>query len=240
MFLGKLSICRGVAPLVAVAVLAIAASPALAQKTLPQGILGVAKNSSERLRPKKLFLLQLMMSPIVQEEITLSEEQTSAFDELRTRLGGKMQELQKRMISSRRERDQEKRQDILEKANVEFESIFREGDELLEEILVPDQLSRLKGIYLQKAGPKAVMQEWVEDELEITDSQRKKMEQILETTEKEIKEEVAKLAEQQKRGKIRELIVRRNMKLGDDLTNVLTDDQRKKYDKLSGATVHLR
>ena len=229
-------------PIAAVSIIAfsLASTSGLAQDARPQGILGAAKQNNERLRPQQLFLLQLLMSPIVQQEISLDDEQTTALTDLRQQLGEKMKELQQRAIATRRERDEKKRQDALAKASEEFESIFREGDELLEEILVPNQLSRLKGIYLQKVGPKAFMQGWVEDELDISESQRKELQKVMEETEVAIKEEVAKLAEQQQHGKIREVIMTRNTKLGEDLTAVLTNDQRKKFDRLKGSTVHLR
>ncbi|QDT02384.1 hypothetical protein K227x_07600 [Rubripirellula lacrimiformis] len=210
-------------------------------KAQPPGILGTAAAAKDqRLRPKRLYLLQLMMAPKIQQEITLEKDQEAAFEKMRAQLGERIKKHQQSAYESNREKDPKKREALRSKSAEQFQAVFEEGDEKLEEILFPSQMDRLKGIFLQQLGARALFQDWVVDELEISDSQSDKLQKVLDESSQSIKDEVSKLAEQNEHGRIREVIVKRNEEMGKDLLAILTKTQQNSLERLKGEAFELR
>ena len=113
--------------------------------------------------------------------------------------------------------------------------------EQLEEVLLPEQLERLDEISLQARGITALMDSEIAKKLELTETQTA---ELKETSEKSREEATTKMREmfQNARGgeggfdrdKMREEMTKMREGINEKMLNVLTADQKKKFEDLKG------
>ena len=193
-----------------------------------------AATQASRLRPKQLYLVQILVSPDVQNELGVGEEQKTGLEKMRYRLGAKMKDTQQKAFEGRAESSPEKRAEIMRDAQDEVGKIFEESDEMLDELLTPSQMRRLKEIHLQRLGIRALFQTWVREELGIDKSLGLKIDEMYSKGADEIRKEVAELSEKREYEKIRDYIVDENASLDKELLGLLSPIQRKKLENLKG------
>jgi Spy/CpxP family protein refolding chaperone len=187
----------------AAAVLALVASPALAQRRPMGGGFGLGP----------AFLLT---QESVQKELKLSDDQLKKVKDL----GEKMREARGKLRDLDREEARKKMQELT-----------KENEKALADILSKDQGKRLKEISLQLQGGRAFANAAVAKELNITDEQKKQIQDINTKSREEImnifqgegsrEEKTKKMAEHTKA-------------VQEKLMKVLTDEQKKKWKDMTG------
>lgn len=174
------------------------------------------------------------MAPPIIETLELDAEQKAALDKMRLQLSEKMREPQRTAFAIRSEKSEEKRSKVLAECQDTINAAFDESDDLIEEVLDFEQLARLKGIYLQRLGFQALLQDWVRDELGMPEATRKKVDALFQEESEKVKKKVVEMAERQEHQQIREYIVEANKDLGEKLMGMLTADQKAKLDVMRG------
>ncbi|MGO8749881.1 MAG: hypothetical protein ACLQNE_28380 [Thermoguttaceae bacterium] len=126
----------------------------------------------------------------------------------------------------------EERREFLTKAM----SRVADQKKVIEVILQPGQIERLKGITLQLLGAQGLQDKEVQDALQLTDEQKAKLKAIAEDTAKKVRELFAgggdRAANLAKMPSIRKEAL-------DQATAILTDAQKAKFEKLKGAKVDI-
>ncbi|MEQ1904181.1 MAG: hypothetical protein ABL888_08365 [Pirellulaceae bacterium] len=163
----------------------------------------------------------LLMNEKVREELDLVEDQVKALEELQEKSREKMTEL----FQDMRNGGGGDRQQAFEELRPKMEAMNKELEQDVDEILLPDQRKRLKQLTNQMrvrgrsgAGTGLLDNEELKKELEITSEQEEKMRAEAEKAQTMLREETAKLQK----------------KAMDKVLEVLSADQRKKYEDLVG------
>lgn len=175
--------------------------------------------------------LGLLMFPGVQEELKLSDDQNKkaqdALMEIRQKYQGEFQGLRDLSDDERTE----KMRDLGQKLN-------EDSNKYIKEILDKDQTARLEQISLQVRGIDALAEEDVQKKLEIKDDQKEKIQEM--TTDLQ---EQSRTAFQDAQGDFRsaiEKIQKMRKEALDKVLASLTEDQKKKWDEMTGKPFELR
>jgi hypothetical protein len=163
----------------------------------------------------------------VQQELQLVDEQQekvqAAADDMRNR----MQEELRDLFSQMRDLSDEERQERFDEIRKRVESLNADLEKRLKKVLLPHQFDRLKQIdlqvRLQQRGAAALTTGELAETLNLTESQREKLEQRAEEIQQELREQ------------IRQLQVEARNKILD----VLTAEQRAKIESLMGEQFQL-
>jgi Spy/CpxP family protein refolding chaperone len=155
----------------------------------------------------------------VREELKLTEEQAQ-------KLGAEGRKIREKFAGLGKAEPAEREKKMAE--------LREESDKVLAEILKPEQAKRLKQIFLQHQGPRALTDAEVAKALEITDEQKKQFQAIHD----EITDELKKLADAGKDGKEGEDTRKKAAELrknaGQKMQKLLTEKQRAKWRELVG------
>ncbi len=122
-------------------------------------------------------LATLLNFEAVQKEIGLEEDQLTQVTEAREAINEKRPEFDFR---SMQDLSEDERAEKMEEFRESMTKLADEMNEKIEEILLPNQLERLQQIEVQFMGSRAVTNERVKKELEISESQQEKIDEIFE------------------------------------------------------------
>ncbi|MEZ6093085.1 MAG: hypothetical protein R3C03_02435 [Pirellulaceae bacterium] len=164
--------------------------------------------------------LALLGNPKVQEELELVDDQLEEVQGLQDEMGTAMRELFQSMRDSGGDRQQ-----MFEQMREKMTDLSKDFEADLEEILLPEQLKRLKQLNVQMqargrggAGTGLLDNEDLKRELDITSDQEEKMREAAEKAQEMVREETAKIQK----------------KALDQVLSVLSSEQRKKYEEMVG------
>ena len=159
--------------------------------------------------------IQMLRLPQIRQELGLHDDQLETIDRLAT-------EMQKQIRSVFQSVDFTGG-DVSQIVREAQQTIRIKTEEKLEEILVPQQLTRLKQIRVQialrKHGPRALLSGQLAEEVRLSDKQKDKLVQVHAKNSQELEKEIEKL---------------RDEYLKKTLTEVLNDSQMDTVEKLSG------
>ena len=183
--------------------------------------------------PGPMGLLSLLRSEKIQKELEITEDQQS-----------KLEEMGRESMDSMRE-NYESLQDLSEEERrSKWQKFISESQEKLQkklgEVLQPKQFERLEQIELQLQGPMTFVTPKIAKALDITKEQTEKIESILEEMWGKIREAMAGIRDlsaeerREKFSEMREQMQKLNKEFGDKILEVLTSDQRDKFEKMKG------
>jgi hypothetical protein len=159
--------------------------------------------------------IQMLRLPQIREELGLHDDQVETIGRLST-------EMQKQIRDVFRSADFTSG-DVSQIMREAQSTIRIKTEEKLEEILLPQQLTRLKQIrvqiLLQKHGPRALLSGMLADEVRLSDKQKDELIQVHNKNTQELEREIAKL---------------RDEYMKKTLDTVLNDSQMDTIEKLSG------
>jgi Spy/CpxP family protein refolding chaperone len=190
----------------ALAVVAMTATPAWAQRQRQRGGFGFFRGGSE---------LMLLRQKSVQDELKVTEDQVKKVTELAEKQRGAFGEL--------RNLSREERQKKIEERS-------KENAKALAEILKPEQVKRLKQISLQQQGARAINNPEVATALNLTAEQKEKVKSIGEEAAKEMRE----LFQGGNREEARKEMADLRKSTEEKVQGVLTTEQKAKLKELQG------
>lgn len=180
---------------------------------------------------------RLLSSPTVQKELELVDDQKAKIAEA----GQKAQTAMRQMFSGMRDLSEEERRAKMQEMGRKMAAQAEESRKAIEEILLPHQLERLKGIALQVAGVQALTDKEIQQDLKLTEEQIAKIKSILEEAGKKMRE----LFGQGERGERPDFrtIGPKMQEIRKDtekqLLEVLTEDQKAQLEKMKGEKVEI-
>ena len=171
--------------------------------------------------------LGLIMRDDVQEELQLVNDQRekveAAVDDARQQMRDEMRD----MFSQMRDLSDEQRRERFGEIRARMESLNKDLEARLKNVLLPHQFERLKQIdvqaRIQQRGASALTSGELADAINLTDEQRQRLEQRAEEVQQELQQKIAELR-QEARNK---------------MLDVLTPEQRAKLDELMGSEFNL-
>ena len=168
--------------------------------------------------------LMMLRSPEVQEEIALTAEQKEQLIDWSESFREKMQEKTKDIP----------RQDFRKRMEIIAE-LSKEGEKELSQMLKPEQLKRLEQISVQSQGNRALQNPEIQEKLGITAEQKEKLREISSESGKAMRELFGGgRPDPQKFQEIREKMQALQKKIGEQMQNVLTSEQKAKWKELTG------
>jgi hypothetical protein len=202
--------------LVSLAALTLLAAPALAQPR-PGGGFGQGP-------------LSLLTNKSVQEELKITDDQKKKVDDASKKINDMRQEKMKDAgITFQNIREKRDEMDKITKA------LNAEADKQLASLLDEKQTKRFKQIRLQQRGLRAFTSEDVETALKLSDDQKKKIKDTIDTLNKEMEEARKDIG--MDFAKLRELFTKQREKEKEALGKVastLTSDQKKTWKDMTG------
>jgi uncharacterized protein (DUF2384 family) len=174
------------------------------------------------------MLLPLLNNEKVQKELELVDDQKTKISTLAEDQRNAMRESFSALQGLSGEERATKMQEL---ARENQEKLMKK----LGEILLPNQLERLKQIQVQAEGAMAFSNPDVVKALGLTTEQQDKIRTISQEAMAQRREAMQNLSPEERQAKTREL----NKELLDKLVGVLTQEQKDKYEKLKGAAVDI-
>jgi Spy/CpxP family protein refolding chaperone len=188
------------------------------QLALAAGVLGLVGSPALAQGPRGGFRaspLMLLGQKSVQEELKLSADQTQKIQAA----------LEKQMESFQGLRDLGE-----EERGKKIQEMAKENEKFVADNLKPEQAKRLHQIALQQQGGRAMADEKVAKELNLTDDQKTKIKDILEDTGNQVRELFQNGFSEETRTKMREL----NSAATEKVLGILTADQKTKWKEMTG------
>ncbi len=174
--------------------------------------------------------IALLGNEKIREEIDLMPDQVEALKKIRDEVGARGE----RPDFDFRNATEEERTAFFEKMQAAQKERAKKMREQLEEVLLPEQLTRLQELSIQIRGVGALQDEEVQKELGITDEQKKKFETTRETIQTEMREKMRELMASGDREKMREAFGNVRTEMEAKVMEVLTSDQKKKFEEMKG------
>jgi len=184
------------------------------------------------------MLLPLLNNEKVQKELELVDDQKTKLNELANEQRTAMREL----FSSMQDLSPEERQTKMQEAMKENQDKLQKK---LADILLPNQLARLKEIQLQAEGPMALANPDVTKALNVTSDQQDKIKAALADAQTKVREAmsgVRDLSPEERRAKMTEMrdqMQKMRNDLNAKLLEILTQDQRDQFTKMQGAKLDI-
>lgn len=176
-----------------------------------------------------LALLGLMRVEEVQKEIDMMPDQVAALDKLSESLRGERPDF--RAI---RDASEDERQEMMEKFRKSQEELGKKATEQLEELLLPEQLDRLRQISLQQQGSGAFSDKRVIEKLKITEEQQEKIRERMMELGEEMREEMRELFQSGDREKMGEVMGKMREKQLEEAKKILSSSQRSQFEEMLG------
>lgn len=181
----------------------------------PGGFFGGAQSS----------LIALVQRPEIQQELQIIDEQRDRVDDVvagaRERIGNEMRSMFADM-GNINELSEQERQARFEEIRTKFEKLNKEFEGDLKKALLPHQFDRLKQIGVQQRvqtqGAGALTSGELAEALNLTDTQREKLEQRAAEVQQELQDKIAQL----------------RLEAREKMLDVLTAEQRTKLNSLMG------
>lgn len=176
---------------------------------------------------------QLLRVEKVQKELELVSEQKEKLKEIAEKAAARMRD-SGAVFSKLRDASEEERKAAMtefgNKARAQAEQLKKD----LEEVLLPHQLDRLKQIALQVRGLGALADKEVQDTLGITEQQKEKMKAIGESMMEKFRGTMGRPADENERQARREKMQEARKEYEAKTLDVLTAEQKEKFEKLKG------
>jgi len=175
----------------------------------------------------------LLSSATVQKELELVDDQKAKLKEA----GQKAQAAMREMFSGMRDLSEEDRRAKMQEMGKKMQAQAEQMKKAIEEILLPHQLERLKGIALQVAGVQALNDKEVQQDLKLTEEQVAKIKSINEAAGKKIRalfadEDLDRRTMGTKMQEIRKDTEKQ-------ILDVLTDEQKASLEKMKGEKLEI-
>lgn len=183
-------------------------------------------------RSSDMLMLGLLRAGKVREEIELMPNQEEAFRKL-----VEQNREQRPDFGRLRDASPEERREMMEEMRENMEKQAKESREKMEEILLPEQMTRLNEIAIQQMGTAALSDPDVVAALNITDEQQKKMDSIRQELGNQMREMFSGVDRdrlRERREEMREKMNEAREKSEKDVLGVLTSDQMIKFDEMKG------
>jgi len=168
--------------------------------------------------------MMLLRNSAIQEEIALTAEQKEQLIDWNESFQEKLQAKTKDIPRE----DFRKRMEI-------FTELSKEGDKELSKLLKPEQLKRLEQIAVQAQGNFALQNPEIQEKLGITEEQKEKFKEITAESGKAMRELFGGgRPDPEKFQEIREKMQAMQKKVGEQMQEVLTSEQKAKWKELIG------
>jgi len=186
----------------------------------------------------------LLASPTVQKELELIDDQKAKLKEVNDKAQAAMREMFSGM-GNMREMSEEDRRKRFEEMRKKGEAQAESTKKAIEEILLPHQLERLKGIALQRAGVAALNDKEIQHDLKMTEEQVAKLKAINEEAAKKAQEMFAgmrDLSPEERQARFAEMgqkMQESRKETETRLMNVLTAEQKETLEKMKGEKLEI-
>ncbi|QDV67812.1 hypothetical protein Poly24_15160 [Rosistilla carotiformis] len=229
------------------AAIALVATPVLAQPGGGRGGRGGGPGGGGIGNSKYLPVAAALRSEEVREEIGLEAEQVEALKKMNDRENG-------RRGGERpdfRNMSEEERGEFMAKMQKEREAQMEESNAMVEQILLPPQLDRLREIAIQMTGVNALFTDYVTTELKITDAQKSKLTEAQTASQAKMREKMQEMfagrgrggddqaGERPDREAMRAQFEEVRKSVETDLLAVLSSEQQAEFEKLKGVKFDL-
>lgn len=167
-------------------------------------------------------VLGLLYREDVRQDLQLVDEQQEKVDALADEIRTELQDEMREMFSQMRDLSDEERQQQFEKIRSRMEEVNADAEKRLKKVLLPHQFDRLKQIdvqmRVQQQGAGALTSGELAEMLDLTDSQRERLEERAAEVEQELQEKISQL----------------RLEARNKMLDVLTAEQRAKLQSLMG------
>ena len=140
-----------------------------------------------------------------------------------------------------RDASEEERKVFMEKIQALAKEAAAKQREQLEEVLLPEQIERLDEISLQQKGVSALLDSEVAKKLEMSETQSEDAKKISQESREEMTTKMRKMFQDARDGgggfdrdKMREEFTAMTKAVNEKILNVLTEDQKKKFEEMKG------
>jgi Spy/CpxP family protein refolding chaperone len=173
------------------------------------------------------------MMPTVQKELELVDDQKAKLKEA----GEKAQAAMRELFSGMRDLSEEDRRAKMAEVGKKMTAQGEQMKKAIEEILLPHQLERLRGIAIQIVGVPALNDKEVQQSLKLTEEQTAKMKSIYEEAGKKMRELFGEgRPDFRTIGPKMQEIGKETQK---QLLDVLTDEQKTSFEKMKGEKLEI-
>ncbi|QDS87835.1 hypothetical protein EC9_20180 [Rosistilla ulvae] len=229
------------------AAIALFAAPVLAQPGGGRGGRGGGFGGGAGFGASKhLPVAGALRSEEVREEIELMPDQIEALKKLNDRENNRRGQDRPDF----RNMSEEERGEFMAKMQKEREAQMEESNAMLEQILLPPQLDRLREIAIQMTGINALFSDYVTTELKITDAQKSKLTEAQTASQAKMREKMQEMFAGQGRGgnqggerpdrdAMRAQVEELRKSVEGDLLAVLSTEQQANFEKLKGEKFEL-
>ena len=196
-------------------------------------------------------IAMLVMNEAVQKEIDLLDEQIEDIRSAMEEINENRPEFDFRAL---RDLEEDERNAKMEEFREAMQKLTTEAEEKLGDILLPEQLERVQQIQVQMMGVRAVQNERVAKELDLTESQKEKIADAFEAQQEKMRARMEELRGQGGRGQggpggapgqggqggrggfgaMQEEMQKMNDELEEKVMDVLTSSQKDKLEDLKG------
>jgi|GEM_PF-505221 len=186
----------------------------------------------------------LLNTPTVQKELELVDEQKAKLKELQEKTQQAMREMFSGM-GNWRDMSEEERKGRMEEMRKKGEARAEETKRAIEEILLPHQIERLKGIALQRMGVGALNDKEIQHDLKMTQEQIAKLKSIGEEAAKQMQEAFAgmrDLSPEERQARFAEMgrkMQEMRKQIETKLMDVLTAEQKESLEKMKGEKLEI-
>ncbi|SRR6056297_151032 len=180
-------------------------------------------------------IVELLAKEEVREELEMDEMQVEALGTVRESLQEDMRSMAQDIGGGNfREMSEEDRRKVFEKMQKKREELEEKVTQALDEVLLPEQSERLHQIRIQVQGIRALADEKVAEQLEITAEQKKEMEEVQDKMRSEMAEKFREARESGDFGAMRDLMPKMQEKTEAAMMEILTAEQKKKFEEMKG------
>ncbi|QDV55843.1 hypothetical protein Mal33_18220 [Rosistilla oblonga] len=222
------------------AAVAMFATPVLAQPGGGRGGRGGGPGGGVG-NSKFLPIAAALRSEEVREEIELMPDQVEALKKLNDRENGRRGQDRPDF----RNMSEEERGEYMAKMQKEREAQMEESNAMVEQILLPPQMDRLREIAVQMTGVNALFSDYVTTELKITDAQKSKLTEAQAASQAKMREKMQEMfagrgrggdqgGERPDRDAMRAQFEELRKSVEGDLLAVLSTEQQANFEKLKG------
>ncbi len=181
---------------------------------------------------------RLLTLEAVQKELELVSEQKEKLKDVAEKAGAKARESFAAMGKLRDASEEERKAKFEEMGNT-MRAQAEQTKKQIEEILLPHQVERLKQITLQIRGLGALEDKEVQDALGITEQQKEKMKSLGESAIEKFRGMMGRGGDENERKARREKMESARKELEGQILDILTPEQKEKFDKMKGAKIDI-
>lgn len=186
----------------------------------------------------------LLNTPTVQKDLELVDEQKEKLKAANEKAQASMREVFSGM-GNMRDLGEEERKTKMGEVGKKMQAQAETAKKAIEEILLPHQLERLKGIALQRMGVGALNDKQIQQDLKMTEDQIAKLKSIGEESGKKTQEMFAgmrDLSQEERQAKFAEMgqkMQEMRKQTETKLMDVLTADQKESLEKMKGEKLEI-